>query len=393
MPAHTNQGRITIRPLSFTQISLYRTCPLSYRLQYIDGLRPKEKSYFSFGTTMHSCVEYFFRVNSPPPPSLEALLRYYEQNWLSQGYATREEEAGYKEYGRDILKRFWEIHSADFRLPVALERSFYLDIEGIKLRGFIDRVDKLDSGGLSVIDYKTNKELFTADYLAGDLQLTIYQMAAEQTWKLPVERLTLYHLRSNTACTCLPRDQQELEQTRKLVLEVAENIAQGNFPAVESQLCPCDFPEHCPYYRHLYLTTSPRPTRQELLPGIAAIDAVERYAGLQAQIKELQARLEEARQAIIEYCQKEGLNRVFGTEFEATYRLSERTGFNEAEVRSLLEPEGLWEKVLGFDPSLVKQLICDETVPGDIRDKLESLRQVMATFPQLRLRKRGGEEE
>jgi putative RecB family exonuclease len=392
MPAHTIQGRKTIKPLSFTQISLYRTCPLCYKLQYLDGLKGKDKSYFSFGTTMHACVEYFFRVNVPPPPSLEELLRYYEQKWLSQGYETPEEEAEYREYGREILTRFWEIHQADFRLPVALERSFYFDIEGIKLRGFIDRVDKLDSGGLSIIDYKTNKELFTADYLANDLQLTIYQMAAEHTWQLPVERLTLYHLRSNTACSCPPRDNTQLEQTRRLVLEVAENIARGEFPAVESQFCPCDFPEHCPYYRHQYLTAAPRPGRQELLPGIAAGDAVERYADLQAQIKELQTQLEEARHTIIEYCQKEGLNRVFGSEYEVTYKLSERTGFDGDEVKAVLEPEGLWAKVLGFDPSLLKQLLSDETIPGEIRDKLESLRRVTSTFPQLHLRQRSGEE-
>jgi putative RecB family exonuclease len=342
---------------------------------------------------MHACVEYFFRVKTPPPPSLEELLRYYEQNWLSRGYETPEEEAGYREYGREILTRFWEIHQADFRLPVALERGFYFDIEGIKLRGFIDRVDKLDSGGLSIIDYKTNKELFTADYLANDLQLTIYQMATEQTWQLPVERLTLYHLRSNTACSCPPRDNNQLEQTRQLVLEVAENIAQGKFPAVESEFCPCDFPEHCPYYRHQYLTATPQPGRQELLPGIAAGDAVERYADLQTQIKELQAQLEEARQTIIDYCQKEGLNRVFGSDYEVTYKLSERTGFDGDEVKAVLEPEGLWARVLGFDPSLLKQLMSDEKVPDAIRNKLESLRRVMSAYPQLRLRKRNGEEE
>ena len=104
-------------------------------------------------------------------------------------------------------------------MPVALEHGFYLDIDGIKLRGFIDRVDKLDSGGLSIVDYKTNQELFTADYLENDLQLTIYQMAAEQTWNLPVEKLTLYHLRSNTACSCPPRDSSRIDRARELVLE------------------------------------------------------------------------------------------------------------------------------------------------------------------------------
>ncbi len=366
---------------------------MCYKLQYIDGLKPKDKWYFSFGTTMHNCVERFFKVSTPPPPTMEELLQYYEQNWLSAGYESAEEEAGYRDYGRDILTRFWEIHSPDFCMPVALERNFYIDIDGIKLRGIIDRVDKLESGGLSIVDYKTNKELFTAAYLEEDLQLTIYQLAAEQTWQLPVERLTLYHLRSNTACSCSPRDEARLEQARRLVVEVADNIVQEKFPAVENQYCPCDFPEHCPYYRHQYIIATPQPARQELLPGIAAVDAVERYASLQAQIKELQMQLDEAKQTIIEFCQAEELNRVFGSEHEITYKLIERLGFNEDDVKALLEPQGLWEKVLSLDQSRLKQLLADEEIAGDIRDRLESLRHIMSAYPQLYLKKRAEEEE
>jgi putative RecB family exonuclease len=366
---------------------------LCYKLQYIDGLKPKDKWYFSFGITMHRCVERFFKVSTPPPPSLEELSHFYEQNWLTEGYESPEEETKYKDYGREILTRFWEIHSADFHMPVAVEKMFYIDIDGVKLRGFIDRVDKLESGGLSIVDYKTNKELFTADALAADLQLTLYQLAAEQTWQLPVERLTLYHLRSNTACSCPPRDEARLEQARRLVLEVAENIAKERFPAIENQYCPCDFPEHCPYYRHQYMTTTPQPARQELLPGIAAVDAIERYASLQAQIKDLQMQIDEAKQIIIDFCQAEELNRVFGSEHEVTYKLVERTGFSEDEVRAILEPEGLWEKVLSLDQSRLKQLLADEAVPEDIRNKLESLRHVMSTYPQLWLKKRTEEEK
>ena len=342
---------------------------------------------------MHDCVERFFRVNTPPPPSLEDLLRYYEQNWLSQGYESPEEEARHKNYGKEILTRFWEIHHADFRLPVAIERGFTIDVEGIKLRGFIDRVDKLDSGGLSIVDYKTNKELFTAEHLADDLQLTIYQMAAEQTWTLPVEKLTLYHLRTNTACCCPPRERGKIEQARRLILETAECIARGDFPATENQFCPCDFAEHCPYYRHKFISAAPQPARQEALPGIAAIDAVERYAAIQAQIKELQAQLDETRQSIIDYCRKEGLNRVFGNTCEITYKITERTGFSGEDVRTVLEPEGLWEKVLGFDPALLKQLLSDESLPAEIRHQLETLRRVTSSYPQLLVKRQSGEEE
>ena len=342
---------------------------------------------------MHLCTEHFFKVKVPPPPSLEDLLQFYEDNWLSAGYDSAEEEENYKAYGREILTRFWEIHSADFRMPIAVERLFYIDIEGIKLRGFIDRVDKLESGGLSIVDYKTTRELFTNDDLANDLQLTLYQIAAEQTWQLPVEELTLYHLRSNTACSCGPRDGTQLEQARQLVLEVAENIARQHFPATENQYCPCDFPEHCPYYRHQYMEAMPELARQELLPGVIAADAVERYVSLQEEIKELQLQLNKVKDTLVGFCQAEGLSRVFGSEHEITCKLAERTGFSEEEVKAILEPEGLWNRVLSLDQARLKQLLADEAVAQDIKKKLEDLRQVTATFPQLWVKKRTEEEQ
>ena len=79
-----------MRPLSYSQIALYQNCPLCYKLQYIDRLDTKDKGYFSFGTTMHACAEFFFKVKVPPPPSLEELLEYYERNWLSAGYESAE---------------------------------------------------------------------------------------------------------------------------------------------------------------------------------------------------------------------------------------------------------------------------------------------------------------
>lgn len=327
----------------------------------------------------------------PPPPPLDELLQFYEQNWASAGYQSAEEEANYKAYGRDILTAFWKTHSSGFRMPLAVERMFSVDIDGVKLRGFIDRVDKLDSGGLSIVDYKTGREVFTSDYLANDLQLTLYQLAAEQMWQLPVERLTLYHLRSNTPCISPPRERQQLEQARQLVVEVAENIASQRFPATENQYCPCDFPEHCPYYRHQYLV--PEAAIQEVLPGQTAPEAVEQYARLQRQIKELQLELDGVRQLIIDFCQAGGLGRVYGSEHAINFKTVERTGFDEDEVRAALEPAGLWEQVLSLDQARVKQLLDDASVAPELRRRLQRLRRVVSSHHQLWVRRLSNEEE
>lgn len=219
--------------------------------------------------------------------------------------------------------------------------------------------------------------------------MTLYQLAAEQIWNLPVERLTLYHLRSNTPCSCGPRDETRLVEASHLVSEVGKNIAEKRFPAVENQYCPCDFPEYCPYYRHQVV---PELKETDVLRGVKVGEAAERYASLQSQIKELESQLEEVKQIIIDLCQAERLSRVYGIENAITYKMVERLGFGEDGVRALLEPDGLWQRVLSLDQARMKQLVDDEAVAGDIRYKLEALRQVVSSYPQLRV-KRLAEEE
>jgi RecB family exonuclease len=378
-----------MRPLSYTQISLYRSCPLSYKLQYIDGLETKDRGYFSFGTTMHDSAEYFYKVKVPPPPSREELLAFYERHWLSRGYESPEEEAEYKAYGRELLDKFWEVHQADFRMPIAIEHKFNIDINSVKLTGRIDRVDKLDSGGLSIIDYKTNKELFTREYIENDLQLTLYQLAVEQSWFLPVEKLTLYHFRSNTPVSCAPRPPQRIEEAKQIVLEVAEGIQAGNFPATENPHCPCDFPEYCPYYKHQFATEK---GESDLIGETAVPQSVERYVALQNEIKGLQLELDELKATIAAYCREKGLNRVYGQEHALTYKMVERGGYNEDEVKALLEPAGLWPRVLGFDQYKLKELIKDEAVARELRQKLAGLKQVVSASPQLWVRRLVSEE-
>jgi putative RecB family exonuclease len=378
-----------MRPLSYTQISLYQSCPLCYKLQYIDGLEAKEKGYFSFGTTMHDCAEYFFKVKVPPPPTLEQMLDFYERHWLSEGYESAEEEAEYKAYGRELLTKFWEIHQADFRMPIAVEHKFTIDIGNIKLTGRIDRVDKLDSGGLSIIDYKTNKELFTQEYIANDLQLTLYQLAVEQSWFLPVEKLTLYHFRSNTPVSCPPRRPERIEEAKKVVLEVAEGIQAGNFPATESAYCPCDFPEYCPYYQHKF---APERGETDVIDEAAVPQSVERYVALQKEIKGLELELKELKEMITAYCQEQGLKRVYGKSHALTYGVRETANYSEPEVKALLEPAGLWPRVLGFDQYKLRELIKDETVADELRRKLAELKQVVSSNPQLWVRRLVPEE-
>ena len=134
------------------------------------------------------------------------------------------------------------------------------------------------------------------------------------------------------------------------------------------------------------------PKLTDILQGMTVDDTVERFVSLQSQVKELQLQLDEVKQMIIDFCQAEGLNRVYGREQAITYKLVEKVGFSEDEVRALLEPEGLWHRVLSLDQAKLKQLVTDEAVAKNIKNKLEALRQVISTHPQLWVKRRIEEE-
>lgn len=377
---------VPMRPLSYSQISTYQSCPLSYKLQYIDGLKPKAKWYFSFGETLHTCAEYFFKAKLPSYPMLDRLLGFYEENWVSEGWESAEEEARQKAYGEKVLRDFWNIHSHEFKVPLATERAFVVDVQGVKLRGYIDRIDKLDTGGLAIIDYKSNQQLFTKDYVRNFLQLTLYQLACEQMWDIPVETLTLYHLRSNSPVSSPARSREQLVEASQLVTSVAENIAAGRFPATENQYCPCDFPEYCPYYRQRYEEPIPEGAKPERLRNIVIADIIERYAALQDEQKLVEKELNEFKEIIIRYCEAGSINRVFGPQHSITYRVIQRTGYDEGKTKAVLEPAGLWDRVLKFDAAKVAVILKSDDVPAEIKERINSLSEVVSSYPRLWLK-------
>jgi len=233
--------------LSYSAISTYLQCPLQYKLIYIDRLKRLPKSYFSFGRSLHNTTAYFYSATFTEPPHLSKLLEYYGRNWVSEGYKSKEEEKENFELGKVILGVFHKVNSEDYKKPLVVEYSFNVNLDGIILTGIIDRVDKLPSENLEIIDYKSGKSFPSENELSKDLQLSLYHIAAEKTWKTIPKKLTFYHLRSNTPIST-KRNPEQIKNAVDLVFDVANEINNGNFKPKVGRFCPCDFPQHCPHF-------------------------------------------------------------------------------------------------------------------------------------------------
>ncbi len=233
--------------LSYSSISTYEKCPFQYFLQYVEKLEAPRSPALSFGSSLHGALERFHSGTDKLSPGLDDLLRFMDEAWEGEGYADAEEEAAYRQRGREILTRYYESNCAKPAIPVALEQRFLLPMEGWELSGVMDRVDRYPDGSYEIIDYKTNKKLPPLSRLQEDMQLPIYQMAAVQVLGIKPVKLTFHYLVPDQRYTTRAHPQEELERLKARLQEVAEHIKRGEFEPRPNNLCRwCDVRLHCP---------------------------------------------------------------------------------------------------------------------------------------------------
>jgi RecB family exonuclease len=136
---------------------------------------------------------------------------------------------------------------------MAVELKFDMEIDGVPVTGFIDRIDKIEGDSAEIIDYKSGKRAFDKSDVKKNEQLVLYQIAVEKALGIPVGKLTIYHLPSQTQVSVDAHTKKRIEDLKLKVLEASELIEKGEFAPKKGRFCPCDFAEHCPYYMHLYV--------------------------------------------------------------------------------------------------------------------------------------------
>ncbi|MDI6829905.1 MAG: PD-(D/E)XK nuclease family protein [Actinomycetota bacterium] len=264
--------------LSYTAISSYERCPLSYRYRYLDGIEEEPSPHLSFGRSLHAALEWLYQRDVPVPPSLEELLDYLVTCWSNEGFEDEEQERSFLAHAQEVLSCFYHLNVGDFRLPVALEARFELDMGDYVLSGVIDRVDRHPDGRYEIIDYKTNRRLPELSRLREDLQLPIYQIACGEIWGITPAKLTFYYLVPNQRFSTRPLDGEGLARVRERIDLVASRIARGEFDPSPNRLCPwCSYRDICPAfprevdeeeaYRSRYRALLQRRERLEALIG------------------------------------------------------------------------------------------------------------------------------
>jgi len=245
---------------SYTQFDRYERCPLRYALQHVYRVPTIETvAAFTFGSTAHAAFEAFTKerreraARGDPPPSREDLGRLFAAEWKPTGFPDATSEQTYRRRTASLLDNFWDGELASVGTALHEELGFELRLDPgdgspvVRIGGSIDRIDRLPSGGVEILDYKTGKP-GTQKTVDESLQLSIYALACRDTLGLGTpERVTLYYTEAATRMSTTRTDDQ-LDAAREELLALAVQVRSGDFRATPSpRTCGwCDYRAICP---------------------------------------------------------------------------------------------------------------------------------------------------
>jgi putative RecB family exonuclease len=123
-------------------------------------------------------------------------------------------------------------------------------LDGVTIRGILDRIDETDDGRLIITDYKTGKAPPEQYALSAFFALQIYALLIRSKLGRTPSEVRLLYLNGPTMYT-LPINDGQLDATQRQVRALWDTINRAieadRFPPRPSRLCDwCSFKDICP---------------------------------------------------------------------------------------------------------------------------------------------------
>jgi putative RecB family exonuclease len=246
--------------LSPSRASDFMQCPLLYRFRVIDRLPSPPSAAAARGTLVHSVLERLFDLPAAErtPDAAAALVAPQWQLLVEtepelaamlDADEHRTQDSWFAE--AVTLINTWFVLEDPTRLEPA-ERELYVEAEldGLTLRGYVDRLDVAPNGALRVVDYKTGRspsEHFEAKAL---FQMKFYALVLWRLRGVIPQMLQLVYLGNSELVRYSPDEADLLATERKvkaLWAAIERAATTGDWRPRTSKLCDwCDFKDLCP---------------------------------------------------------------------------------------------------------------------------------------------------
>jgi len=246
--------------LTPSKISSFTSCPLSFRFSVVERLREVASPQAVKGTLVHRALQLLFSEREAGHrdrlEAESALLRAWDEMRESAEVAeldlSEEEAASFVRDASSLIDRYFEIEDPNSVRPIGLELDLRVELDGMTLRGIIDRLDRLADGSLVVVDYKTGRAPRAEQSRSRLSSVQLYAFLCEQVLGTRPTVVRLMYLRDRVVVSADATDQslRGVQQRARAVWAAIERACErSDFRPNPSALCKwCSFQEYCPAF-------------------------------------------------------------------------------------------------------------------------------------------------
>lgn len=375
---------------SHSRLSTFEQCAFKYKLKYLDKIKPESfQSIEAFmGSLVHETLEKVytdkkFQKVLTLDEAKKYLTNLWKKNWNDEIIIVR------KGYGPDnylamaisfIEGYYRNYYPFDDGITVGLEERVVinLDAEGkYQLQGYIDRLATVGSE-YHIIDYKTNSHLKIQDQVDGDRQLALYQIAVHNNYKDAKKVVLKWHFLAFGKVLISERSPEQLETLKKETIDLIKTIEScKEFKTKVSALCDwCEFRNMCPEWSHAYSLEGKSVNEYLTDDGVKLVNE---FVKASDDAKELGAKLDKIKEALVKFAKDKGVNVVFGSNNKVkviTYpsiHFPKKGSPDRAELVKLLKSSGDWEFVEDLDTYELAKMINNAELSEDVIKRIAAL--------------------
>ncbi|MGB8361868.1 MAG: PD-(D/E)XK nuclease family protein [Acidimicrobiia bacterium] len=248
-----------LETLSPSRAGDFKTCPQLFKFRAIDRIAEPPSVYQARGTTAHLALQRLYD-DDVAERTPERLYDLFREAWTEirgadefEGlFASVEEERDWGIESMTLLANYFSIEDPTAIEPAERELDMTEDLDGIVIRGILDRIDRDEKGNLIITDYKTGKAPPERYALSSFFALKIYALLIRSRWGETPTEVRLLYLNGPTLYR-LPVDDRLLDamegQLRALWAAIERAMSSDRYPARPGRLCDwCSYQEICPAF-------------------------------------------------------------------------------------------------------------------------------------------------
>jgi putative RecB family exonuclease len=248
------------RTLTPSKVVAFTNCPLAFRFSQIER-RPEPPSPHAVkGTLVHAALEGLFWNHTPGARTPDAAHAELERCWEDLQHDDEYVELALDRDGaesfladaRTLVDNYFRLEDPNEAQAVGIELGVETVVDGMRLRGIIDRLDVKPDGSLIVVDYKTGRapsERYERGSMGG---VQTYALLCESLLGRAPAEVRLLYLRQPVAISTVASEQSIRGQRRRAtaVWTAIERACDAeDFRPHVGPLCNyCNFKDSCPAF-------------------------------------------------------------------------------------------------------------------------------------------------